>query len=195
MVIGFGLKCLILFCQLPNPNQLPDFQRGLWIRAISIASPDNIPRILQVTEDLSITDVYIQIVVGGYAYYQSDYLPRSEILTRTSGPDYAPFDSIMPVLKKRGIRVHAWVNMCLAWSLAEPPESLNHVLRTHPEWFSTDVNNRNMVDYSYQDWRGFGLEGLFLDPAQYQVRQHFAKICAEIAVRYQVEGIHLDFIR
>ncbi|MCK5258434.1 MAG: hypothetical protein KAJ69_02850 [Thermoplasmatales archaeon] len=48
------------------------FHRGLWVRAVSIASPDSIPRILHIAQKIGITDIYVQVVVAGYAYYKSN---------------------------------------------------------------------------------------------------------------------------
>ncbi len=52
-----------------------------------------------------------------------------------------------------------------------------------------------MREYSYVDWVQCGMEGLYLDPACPDVREHVARICAEIADKYDIAGIHLDFIR
>lgn len=179
MVIRFGLGCLkkikvkfnfllltFAFPMFLNPNPLTITHRGIWVRAMSIASPDSIPRIVEIAQKLAITDIYIQIVVGGYAYYDSDFLPRSEYLSKTSGVDYEPLDSLLhnSIIQKSGIRVHAWVNALLVWSLSALPESLNHLLYIHPEWFLMDVRGRSMANYTSQDWENFGLEGIFFGP-------------------------------
>jgi uncharacterized lipoprotein YddW (UPF0748 family) len=170
-------------------------QRGLWLRAMSIADSTKTPRICAIMDTLSITDVYIQAVVGGYAYYDSRVLPRSEVLVRSAGPDYLPFETMYRICKDRGVRVHAWVNALLAWSLEKRPDSASHVLNLHPDWFLQDVFGRRMSEYSYRDWRRFGIEGLFLDPANPAVREYIADIVRDIGTRYEVDGIHLDFIR
>lgn len=170
-------------------------QRGLWLRAMSIADSTKIPRICAIMDTLCITDVYIQAVVGGYAYYDSRVLPRSEVLVRTAGPDYLPFETMYRRCRDKGIRVHAWVNALLVWSLEKKPDSLNHVLYRHPDWFLRDIFGRRMSEYSYQDWSQFGIEGLFLDPANPAVREYIADIVHDITSRYDVNGIHLDFIR
>ncbi len=80
---------------------------------MSIASPDSIPRIIQVAENLRITDIYVQVVVGGYSYYKSEILPRSEYLAKISGFNYDPLDSLIKSFHKKNINVHAWVNAML----------------------------------------------------------------------------------
>ena len=172
-----------------------EFRRGMWVRATSTASPDSISRIMQIAGQMKITDIFIQVVVGGYAYYDSDLLPRSQYLSRISLPDYDPLDSLIRACSTTDIRVHAWVNTLLCWSLPEPPDSLNHILHKHPEWFIHDVNNRSMADYPYRKWKNLHLEGLYLDPEDPEVAAFVQNVCTEIASRYPVDGIHLDFIR
>lgn len=171
------------------------FQKGMWVRASSAASPDSIPRIISLAEEMGITDIYYQAVVGGYAYYKSSVLPRSQHLTRVSGPDYDPLDSLLKEAHTRGIRVHAWVNSLLIWSGEEPPESLSHILYVHPDWSVRDVLGRPVFGYSHKTWTSYGLDGLSVDPAIPEVREWLSGICAEIARNYLVDGIHLDFIR
>jgi hypothetical protein len=167
----------------------------LWVRAVSIASPDSIKRILQVAEALGITDIYVQVVVAGYAYYNSTILPRSQYLAEVSGPHYDPLNALIKACKNKPLRIHAWVNALLVWSLREPPDSARHALYTHPEWFVHDINRQSMSRYSHDEWSDLGLEGLYLNPALAEVQEHVANICGEIAGHYPVAGIHLDFIR
>lgn len=172
-----------------------DFQQGMWVRASSLVFPDSIEHIIEIAEELNITDIYAQVVVGGYAYYKSDILPRSQYLAKVASPDYDPLDSLIKLCHDKSIKVHAWVNALLVWSLKEKPDSTNHLFYTHPEWFIKDVQGRSMANYTLEDWKGYNLEGLYLDPAQDLVREYLANICAEIAQKYSVDGIHLDFIR
>ncbi len=171
------------------------FQKGMWLRAASMASPDSIPKIIQIAKKYKITDIYAQVVVGGYAYYASTIIPRSQYLAKISGPVYDPFDSLIRAAYKCSIRVHAWVNTILIWSLTEPPDSIRHIYHTHPEWFIKDVQNKNMHEYSREEWFDAGLEGLYLDPANTEVQKYLADISIEILNRYPTAGIHLDFVR
>jgi hypothetical protein len=137
----------------------------------------------------------VQAVVGGYAYYNSRLMPRSQYLAEVSERNYDPLAALISAAHKKSIRVHAWVNALLVWSLKDPPDSLNHVVYTHPEWFIADVNKRSMIDYTSQEWNNSNLEGLYLDPRCQDVQTYLASICAEIAAQYPVASIHLDFIR
>lgn len=205
LLLSCGLL-LVLSCTRAVVRPLPpklepleisrrEFERGMWVRAVSIASPDSIVRIISVAQRLGITDIYVQAVVAGYAYYNSELLPRSQYLSEISGPDYDPLAALIQAAHKKSIRVHAWVNALLVWSLRNPPDSLRHVVYTHPEWFISNINKRTILDYTYQEWNAIKLEGLYLDPSHPEVQTHLAAICAEIVAHYPVASIHLDFIR
>jgi len=171
------------------------FQRGLWVRALSIASPDSIFRIIKIAEELKITDIYLQVVIGGSSYYKSDILPRSQYLANNAPSDYSPLDSILKYTKDKGIRVHAWINTFLSWSLDSIPDSTRHIYHKHPEWFIRDISRRSMRDYQSVEWVDLGIEGLYIDPANEGVRQYLKEICTELIKKYSISGLHFDFIR
>ncbi len=176
-------------------NVSDSLHRGMWVRASALVSPDSIAKIIAIADTFKITDIYAQVVIGGYAYYDSKVLPKSQYLTKVALVDYDPLDYLLWVAHKRSLRVHAWINTLLVWSLATPPDSTRHIFYQHPEWFIKDVRGRSMAQYSYDEWKNYGLEGLYIDPARLEVRQYIADICAEIAREYRVDGVHLDFIR
>ena len=171
------------------------FQKGLWVRALSIAAPDSIPGIISLAERMEITDLYVQVVIGGSSYYKSDIIPKSQYLVKNAPVDYAPFDSIIKYAKERNIRVHAWINTFLVWSLDSFPDSTRHIYHTHPEWLLKDIKGRSMIDYTPVEKKDFGLEGTFVNPQNPEVRDFLKKICEEIVSKYKIDGIHFDFIR
>ncbi len=171
------------------------FQQGMWIRASCLADPDSLAKIMAVAEDMNVTDLYAQVVVSGYAYYRSGVLPRSQYLAKIAGSEYDPLQAVIAAGHKRSMRVHAWVNCYVVWSLKTPPDSARHIYYQHPEWFIRDVRGRSALDYPHPVWENWGLEGLYLDPAQPEVRRYLETVCAEICGCYPVDGVHLDFIR
>ncbi len=63
----------------------PSIRKGLWVRAASMAHPDSIKKIIQIATEFGVTDIYAQVVVGGYAYCDIQNLPRSQYLSKISG--------------------------------------------------------------------------------------------------------------
>ncbi|MEO0185213.1 MAG: family 10 glycosylhydrolase [candidate division WOR-3 bacterium] len=195
MAIRLVLGTLLFLGQILYGGHSVAFHRGLWVRAMSIASPDSLPKIISLAEHLKITDLYVQVVVGGYSYYKSGILPRSEYLAKNSTTDYDPLDSLLKMGREKNIKVHAWVNTLLIWSMDSLPDSVRHVHHRHPDWFLKDVSGRSMLDYSPVMRQDLGVEGTFLNPANSGVIEYLKDICVEIVRKYNIDGIHLDFIR
>ena len=97
----------------------------------------------------------------------------------------------------RGFEVHVWVNALLAWSAADPPPGPDHVFLRHPEWFVSAPGGGSMrwLSRAELDARGLAGEGWFLDPAHPAVRTELRRFVLELASRYPIDGIHLDYIR
>jgi uncharacterized lipoprotein YddW (UPF0748 family) len=134
-----------------------------------------------------------QVVGRGDAFYRSDVLPRSEALPRRG--DFDPLGELCTRAHAAGIEVHAWMNCLLVWSAPAPPQNPRHVLNQHPEWVSGLRDGRRMTRMTPAERKRRAVEGVFLTPAHPRVRAWVASIAAEIAARYPVDGIHLDYIR
>src|SRR6185503_20257705 len=65
----------------------------------------------------------------------------------------------------------------------------------HPEWVAMLADGRRMSALTPRALERLGVEGVFLVPSHPRVREWVASIAAEIASRYPVDGIHLDYIR
>jgi uncharacterized lipoprotein YddW (UPF0748 family) len=112
--------------------------------------------------------------------------------------DGSPFDPLETLLRRahaRGVEVHAWLNALIVWSGVDPPEEADHVMNRHPDWVAVDAGGRSLADYSPEEFRRANIEGVFLAAGNPAVRRHLREVVAEIATNYDVDGIHLDYIR
>ena len=90
------------------------------------------------------------------------------------------------------MEIHAWIwtfavgNQAHNRALGQADNYLGPVISAHPSWVMTDNKGRkrNPADGK-----------VYMDPANPYVRQYLLNIIDEIASRYQVDGIHLDYIR
>jgi uncharacterized lipoprotein YddW (UPF0748 family) len=136
--------------------------------------------------------LFVQVVGKGEAYYNSSRLPRPESLVESAGD---PFQYLLSQAAGRGLSIHAWVNCFYVWSGPKPPASPKHVVNREPSWISMDRHVRSLADYSPAELRRSQVEGLYLSPGNPRVRDHITSIGTEIAKRYRIDGIHLDYIR
>jgi len=190
----FFLKLMVLLC-LATGGCFPHEGRGIWVVRYRLASPAVLDEIVRDARKGKFNLLFIQVHGRGDAYYRSQIEPRTEVLAATP-PEYDPLSYILQRGHAAGLQIHAWLNVFYVWPYPPPyPRSFKHVVNLHPEWLVVDEEGRNLAQYDRYDRAKESSEGLYLDPANPQVRDHFLQVCKEVVDRYDVDGIHLDFIR
>lgn len=124
-----------------------------------------------------INTVLLQTRLRATVIYPSDIEPWDACLTGTSGrsPGYDPLAFAIDECHKRGMELQAWVVAMPIGKWNSP--GCQTLRRQHPD----------MV-------RKIGTDG-FMNPASPSTANYIAAICSEIMRRYDVDGIHLDYIR
>ncbi|MFN8589604.1 MAG: family 10 glycosylhydrolase [Candidatus Eisenbacteria bacterium] len=164
----------------------------LWVLRNSLVDPADIPKLVARAKAMKVKGLIVQVVGRGDGWYRSDLLPYPEPI-RDRGRD--PLGELVPLAHAEGLEVHAWMNCCLVWSGKKPPVDPRHVIRAHPEWVARLEDGRPMTRMSPREREKRMVEGVFLSPAHPGVRTWLANVAKEIASRYAVDGVHLDYIR
>lgn len=173
----------------PNFAANQDF-RGIWVITWEIFregkdgrffSPseikNNIIQILDNTEKAKLNTVMWQVRQGGTSYYRSSYEPWGKHLNYQD-PQFDPLSFAIKHAHQRGLRLHAWVNTFEARD-SSPGTPAN----LHPEWICRNKENKIMP------------EKFTLSPGLAEVRHYLNKVILEIVQNYNIDGIHLDYIR
>ena len=193
LLIGLTLITMLV---VPNyaATEVTKEARGIWIKAYHIRKPQNIKKIVKTARKNNFNVLFVQVVVGGYAYYNSKILPRSENL-KNQPPDFDPLQMMIDEGHKAGLQIHAWINCYVVWSMATLPKAKNHVFYQHPDWFMIDDNGRSMTDYSKKDMVLEVTEGMYINPGKPEVIDWLHSIFMEVARNYDADGVHFDFVR
>ena len=178
----------------------PDSLRAvdyLWVVRTALLDPAELPRIVEQARAMGVRGLLVQVVGRGDAYYQSSLLPAAESLrdARAADPGYDPLARLTSLAHQAGLEIHAWVNCMLVWSAPDRPLDRHHVVNAHPEWVACLRDGRRMTRLTVEERVHLRLEGAFLAPAHPAAREFLGQVAAEIARRYPVDGIHLDYIR
>lgn len=147
-------------------------------------SPENIKRqqneltdILDKLQKAGVNLVLMQSRVRASTIYQSDIEPWDKNLTGTPGkyPGYDPLQFAIEQCHARGMQIHSWVVTLPIgpWN----SYAAKRMREKHPELL-----------------RRIGKDG-YIDPENTGTAAYIAAICAEIVRKYDVDGIHLDYIR
>lgn len=124
--------------------------------------------------------VYLQTRVRGSVIYPSAIEPWDECLTGRFDvhPGYDPLQFAIEECHARGMECHAWVVTIPAFKVAKAKDmGRRSLLKTHP-------NLLFKKNGSY-----------YMDPSMPGTAEYLERICREIVGRYDVDGIHFDYIR
>lgn len=134
-------------------------------------------RILDELKRAHINTVLLQTRIRATTIYPSDMEPWDGCLSGFPGrsPGYDALAFAIDECHKRGMELHAWV-------VTIPVGKWNQtgcraLRRKHPELV-----------------RKIGAEG-YMNPENPRTGDYLARLCADIARRYDIDGIHLDYIR
>ncbi|MDP6932248.1 MAG: family 10 glycosylhydrolase, partial [Myxococcota bacterium] len=168
----------------------PTELRGIWITRWSYHSADEIVEILDKVADAGFNTVFLQVRGVFDAYYESRYEPWAARLSGTLGrhPGWDPLKVAIEAAKSRDLKIHAYINAATLWSGLRWPGQTDplHALRVHPDWrVVRDSGHPMELSEGY----------VFASPGVPEVRQRLANVASDIADRYEVDGIHLDYIR
>jgi uncharacterized lipoprotein YddW (UPF0748 family) len=196
-----ALACGSLFAR-PSSSEV----RALWVQRGTLASAPGIIAAVNMAQHGGFNTLIVQVRGRGDAYYDSRHEPRSALLANQPSA-FDPLALMVERAHRAGLKVHAWVNVNLV-SDAEPPAARRHLVYLHPEWLmvprplAEDLGRMNPRDprylrrlSEYARARSDRVEGIFLSPIHKGAADHVTKVIGDIVTRYDVDGIHLDYIR
>ncbi|MBP5338494.1 MAG: family 10 glycosylhydrolase [Prevotella sp.] len=179
---------LLAVAPLPLLAQSPKHEvRAVWLTTLNgldWPSSTNADKQRQQLEDIidqlkagGINTVLVQTRIRATTLYPSEMEPWDASLTGTLGrsPGYDPLQFCIDLCHERGMECHAWVVTIPVgkWGKA----GCQHLRKTHPKLV-----------------KRIGDEG-YMDPEQAATADYLARICGEIVHNYDIDGIHLDYIR
>jgi uncharacterized lipoprotein YddW (UPF0748 family) len=180
--------------------------RALWVVRTSLTSQSSIATMVSAARAGGFNTLLVQIRGRADAFYASGLEPRAAVLG--DQPAFDPLAETIASAHAAGLRVHAWVNVNLVAGVNELPAARTHVIYRHPEWlmvprplaedlFSVEPHSPEYLGRLARFVRGqpSEVEGLYLSPLVPGASEYTLDIIGDIADRYQVDGVHLDYMR
>ncbi|MHB8906729.1 MAG: glycoside hydrolase family 10 protein, partial [Melioribacteraceae bacterium] len=141
--------------------------------------------ILDNIKSKNLNTVYFQVASNGTVLFKSSFEPFSPYITGEvdGAASYDPLQFAVEQAHKRGLEIHAWVNVvkCFSGTESNILNNSNHISKRKPEWIVEDIRD--------------GQKSLWLDPGLPEVREYISEMIAEMVENYDVDGVHLDYIR
>ncbi len=168
--------------------------RGVWLTTLSgldwpaaadrgnlDAQKRSLTAILDRIVAMKLNAVFFQVRSRGNAFYASEREPWASELTGSFGrdPGWDPLAFAVDECHKRGLELHAWFNVFKVWSGGAVPQSAQptHIAVRHPSWV-----------------RSYGSD-VWLDPGIPEARAWCVDVAVDIARRYDIDAMHLDYVR
>ena len=195
--------CLVLACTGVAAQEV----RALWVVRTTLTSPEKIRQLVAAAADNGFNTLIVQIRGRGDAYYKSKVEPRA-IELKDQPLTFDPLALTLEEARKRGLKVHGWINTNLLANLDALPAHPDHVYNKHPEWLAVPkpvaaelykmsprdpAFRQKIVEWSKAN-RG-ELEGVYTGPANPKVRDHIYNIWMDVLKNYPVDGLHFDYVR
>lgn len=133
-------------------------------------------QILDQLQSININTILFQIRHKGSTIYPSKIEPSNQILTNNSNNNsfYDPLAFIVKECHNRGMECHAW-------------------LVTIP---ADDFTPKNVIKYPNSKRHIIKYKGKqYLDPSHPDTKLYLASVVSEVITQYDVDGIHLDYLR
>ena len=187
------------------PLHADDEVRALWVVRTSLTSPASIQTMVNAAKASGFNTLLVQIRGRGDAYYQHALEPRPAALAAQA--DFDPLETTIARAHAAGLQVHAWISVNLVASAVDLPGAREHVVYRHPEWLmvpralvsdlaDVDVHGPEFLGRLARYVRGHkDVEGLYLSPMAPGAAEYTSSIVRDIADRYAIDGVHLDYIR
>jgi uncharacterized lipoprotein YddW (UPF0748 family) len=199
-----ALLAAVVMVAIPTPGRAANPEtRAVWVTRWEYTSGGtypsthkyNIRRMMDRAVKGHFNVIVLQVRGQGDAYYQSNYEPWAYELTGGvsdlgTDPGWDPLQYAIEQAHQRGLELHAWLNTFTCWrGNVAPPQGIipEHIYHAHPEWICADRNGvpQTLVANDY----------VSVSPGVPAVRAHVHNVAMDILERYDVDGIHFDYIR
>ena len=193
-IISF-LLLLVTLLQAQNASAPKYEYRAVWLTTIEnldwpkslVKSKEDVERqqkelcvILDSLHELNINTVLLQTRVRGDVIYPSSIEPFSHVLTGVEGksPGYDPLAFAIEECHKRGMQLHAWL-------VTLPLGKDEHIKRQGK--LALSRKRKELCTHYKGAW--------YMEPGNPGTAEYIVELVEEIVSKYDVDGIHLDYVR
>jgi uncharacterized lipoprotein YddW (UPF0748 family) len=168
--------------------------RAIWLdrgTIVDAANPAGVQKLMQKLHRAGINVVYFETLNAGFPIYPSKVLPRQNPLIN----GWDPLKTAVEEGHRLGMEVHAWV-----WVFAVGNRRHNPLVGMPGEYPGPVLTEGGLMNEAMRNREGgLGVDGrqneFWLSPASPKARDLLLNVFKEIVSTYDVDGLHLDYIR
>ncbi len=182
LLLGLSAGCQ--FAGHKNTSAHDATIRALWVTRWDFKTPGDIARVMRQCKSSGFNTVLFQVRGNGTVLYRSRLEPWAKQLGGRD-PGFDPLQVACAEAHQRGLKLHAWFNVMPGWRGKQSPSDPRQLYNARPDWFWRDASGGRQPLGWYNS----------VNPCYPEVRRYLADLAGEIATHYDVDGIHLDYIR
>ncbi len=149
--------------------------RGVWVDMGSLGfGPEDIKKIIDKLADNNFNMLFVHTIHNGQTIYPSRITAQAYQFI-----GWDPLEVIIEEAHKRGMEVHSWCEVFYQGG------GISSALRENPEWALKNRYGFNITP-SGMHW---------LSPAIPEVRNYLVSLFEELVRSYDIDGLHLDYVR
>jgi uncharacterized lipoprotein YddW (UPF0748 family) len=184
--------CLTLaLAAIAPPAGAAEELRGLWVCPWDMNTPAAVDQVVADAARYNFNALFYEVRYRGDALYVPNKHDRRFPNPEPRSPhlagqpvDFDPLEELIPTGHAAGLQIHAWVTTYVVLN-RKTPTPPGHPAVEHPEWLSR--NDRG------DTWDRYGMA--WLEPALPEVQEYLYNVFMDIVVNYDVDGLHLDYVR
>jgi uncharacterized lipoprotein YddW (UPF0748 family) len=175
----------VFLCTSLIAKDVNDEFRATWVitweyMSGSRSTSENMARIRHILDEqqkANMNAVLWQVRQGGTSYYISTNEPWGPY-TGYKDPGFDPLAYAIEEAHKRGMEIHAWFNTFQTSEMVAGAPAYQH-----PEWVCRNSSGQPMAS------------SRTVSPGLKQVRDYTVQVAMDIVRRYDIDGLHLDYVR
>lgn len=180
-----ALLAILTSCE-DAPDSSAKAERYLWVTRWDHRTEADVKRVVADAAGAGFDALVFQVRGAASTLFPSKLEPRA-IEVEGAPADYDPLRIALDAARSRDLEVHAWINCVPSWWGTTPPSDPNHVYHTRPDWHWYDqAGKRQKLSERFY---------VSLNPCLPEVRAHIVAVCEELVTTYELDGLHLDYIR
>lgn len=181
----------ILFTNTIQPQINQINTKCLWVSREDMVSKKSIDSALSFAHEFGIDKVFLQVRGRGDAFYDSEIVKKNKVINY----DFDPLKYSLELGQKLDLEIHAWINCYILWSSDSLPADPTHILNSNPLWTEADIYGKSDSKIDLKTPKSPSWEGIYLSPMNQEVNQYLREVIREICDKYNIDGVHLDYIR
>ncbi|MBO4453096.1 MAG: family 10 glycosylhydrolase [Clostridia bacterium] len=158
--------------------------RAVWYRADE-KNEDEVRATVEKMKKLNVNTLYIETWYGGRCI---GYIDVDAVEHCYANPDFDVLDAFIRICHENGIEVHAWVENFFVGHV-QGDSFTSKIAIKYADKLLLDKAGRNY--FYYKENSSF----VFMNPYDRECRDTILEVYRELVTKYDLDGIHLDYIR